>query len=107
MSETTELDLPTSMHIDDHEETHHEAEPQERQRSPRDDMMAEISRRRAEAIERELRQGKIFADQARADAGMEPLEDPEAQVQAETEVEQPPAEPAPPNQAAEFAYDRA
>jgi hypothetical protein len=77
MSDTqdlTELQIPENMRIENEHEDERETETGytgERPVSARDEMMKLISQRREEAINRELRQGEDYADQARETAGLE------------------------------------
>lgn len=73
MVETTELELPATMHIETPQIDTAAPEPVERPLSPREIAMAKIVERRAEAYKAELDYGETLADDARETAGHEAL----------------------------------
>jgi hypothetical protein len=73
MSETTELELPETMHI----ETEADAPPENRQLSPRELAMQAIAKRHQEAREAELRQSDVYDQEARAAGLGLPEDEPE------------------------------
>jgi hypothetical protein len=88
MSDTqdvTVISIPDNMHIEHEREEDRDPETRERPVSARDEMMKLISQRREEAINRELRQGEDYADQAREAAGLERRErqEPDDEVRGE------------------------
>lgn len=107
----TELEIPETGLIDEHDHGSQVADTPEEQadrpRSPREEMMAQIARRRAEAINLELKQGEEYADEARRNAGMDPLaREDHADHAEEAEVEKVVAKPvAKPVQAAPEMVD--
>lgn len=101
MSGTTDIEVPTGMHIEG--ESHEAPESGERQLTQREITMAAIAARAHERMEAELAQGEVYDRDAR-DAGLAfPSDNPEPEEQSPTEPPAPvpaPTPPAPPPVAA-------
>lgn len=86
MSETTEIRISETLHI----ETPPETPPEPRPLSRRDEQMIAIAARREEAINRELAHGVLMEDEAREAGGGQPIE------REAPAPEEPPEAPEPP-----------
>ena len=92
MSETTELLIPETMHIDTPVEESPARSPDAPPHlSKREEQMIAIAERRREAIERELAYGVTMENEARATGGGEPVPDEDADTSAGADV--PPSPP--------------